>query len=322
MAHGIMLDKGDTMVSGNGQVPWHKLGTVVEGLLTARECLTLARLGWEVEKRPLYYKSGDKEIRAEDRWAVVRTDTGAFLGDVGARYTPIQNVEGLDILDPVIGREAHYETAGSLFGGRLSWFLARVGKDWIVSGDTFKQYILVYLSHDGKLPVTARFVTVRVVCWNTLSAAIGNVKAQVSIRHTRNFRDKIEEAHRVMKLQSIHSREFEKAMAKLAEEKMGERAAWSFLNSLIPSEEKQERFAVEAKGPERSRNEIFSLYREGKGNEGKTRYDMLNGVTEYVDHKRSTRLHGNTDAGEQRFEATQLTTGAGMKEKAFALLMN
>jgi phage/plasmid-like protein (TIGR03299 family) len=322
MAHGIMLEKGDTMVSGNNLTPWHGLGTVVAGMLTAKECLTLAKLSWTVGKQPLFYRVGDKEYKAEDSFAVVRNDTNASLGTVGARYTEIQNQDGLDILDPVIGDQASYETAGSLFGGKIVWFLAKVGKDWAVNGDKFGQFVLVYLSHDGTLAVTARFVTVRVVCANTLSAAISGVKAQVSIRHTKNFRDKVEEAHRVMKLQSIHSREFEKAMQKLAAEKVNEKAAWSFLNSLIPSEEKQERFATEAKGPERARNEIFTLFREGKGNEGKSRYDLLNGVTEYVDHKRNTRIHGETNPLEQRFEATQLTTGAGMKEKAFQLLMN
>lgn len=310
------------MVSGNGMVPWHKLGTVVSGLLTAEECLIMAKLGFEVEKTPLYYMFNGQPVTAEDAFGIIRKDTGAFLGKVGARYTPIQNRDGLDILDPVIGKEAHYETAGSLFGGKIVWFLARVGEDWTVAGDTFKQYILIYLSHDGTRPVTARFVTVRVVCYNTLSAAISGVKAQVSIRHTKNFRDKVEEAHRVMKLRSIHAREFEKAMEKLAAEKIGERATWSFLNALIPSEEKQERYSAEPAGPERARNAIFDLFRAGRGNTGKTRYDLLNGVTEYVDHARATRIHGNTDTAEMRFEATQLSSGAGMKERALELLLN
>ncbi len=335
MAHEITAT--DMMVSGNNEIPWHKLGKVVAGLLTARDCLVHANLGWTVEKKPLYYQptaQGDAFRAAPDAYGVIRSDTGGFLGTVGARYTPINNVDGLDILDPVIGDRAAYETAGSLRGGEIVWFLAKVDKDWSVNGDAFKTYLLVYLSHNGKLPVTVRFTNVRVVCANTLGAAVNTAKAQVSIRHHKNFADKIEEAHKVLKLQDVHAREFRKAMASLAGEKMTERNAWDFLSVLIPGDDKakQTRFVSEPKGAERTRNDIFSLFREGKGNQGKTRYDMLNGVTEYVDHKRATRVHGADESAsdadtataksELRFESTQLSTGATLKGQALELLLN
>ena len=31
-------------------------------------------------------------------------------------------------------------------------------------------------------------------------------------------------------------------------------------------------------------NDLIHLFKEGMGNEGKTRYDMMNAVTEYLDH--------------------------------------
>ena len=339
MGHEIDLAKGDWMVSGNNQVPWHSIGTVVAGLLTSKECLVQARLAWKTLKTPLFFRD-DKgnECVAEDSFATVRSDTNGFLGTVGARYTPIDNESAMDILDPVIGDKASYETAGSLRGGKIVWMLAKVEKEWMIAGDSFRTYCLVYLSHDGKHPVTVRFVTVRVVCANTLAAACNGVKAQVSIRHTRNFAEKIEQAHKILGLQDENTREFKKIMESLAKKKVSESYQWDFVNTLIPSDDRQVKWNDKPQGAERARQDILTLARNGAGNTGKTRYDLINGVTDYVDHSRGQRVHDGATKEEKtkpeyaarrahaeselRFESSLFTTGAGMKERALEILMN
>lgn len=358
MAH-MMIKGKDFMASGSGVLPWHHkegMSETVAGLMTAEQVLAKARLNWEVRKVPLYFDPSQmcyaqavqalhaaesakdsaalavaKERldllkrdtlnghfrRSPDAFGIVRSDTGDFLGSVGARYTPIQNAQGLDVLDPVIGDAAAYETGGSIHGGKTVYLTAKTSADWaICEGDTFKTYLLVYMSHDGKHPVTIRFVQTRVVCWNTLSAAIGECPALVSVRHTRNAPDKLAEAHRILKLADKHQQAFRKALGKLAAEPMSERQGRNFLGKLFPDESDEE---SETKREKRS-DRVFELFRSGTGNEGKTRYDMLNGVTEFVDHKREQRIHGGKDSGEARFESTQLTTGATLKSRAFELL--
>ena len=56
MAHELM--QHDTMVSGNGIVPWHGLGQVVNGLMTSEEVLKLATELSKRGKDALYLLSG------------------------------------------------------------------------------------------------------------------------------------------------------------------------------------------------------------------------------------------------------------------------
>jgi len=53
----------------------------------------------------------------------------------------------------------------------------------IVPGDTVKRRIVGYLGHDGKTGCGAMFTNIRVVCQNTLTAAMGEASARSSITH-------------------------------------------------------------------------------------------------------------------------------------------
>jgi hypothetical protein len=59
----------------------------------------------------------------------------------------------------------------------------------IVRGDTVKRRIVGFLGHDGKTGCGAMFTNVRVVCTNTLAAAMSTRDAKVSIRHMSGAND-------------------------------------------------------------------------------------------------------------------------------------
>jgi hypothetical protein len=46
--------------------------------------------------------------------------------------------------------------------------------------------------------ITAAFTPIRIVCNNTLNAALRNCSNSIKIRHTQNAKDRLEEAHKVM----------------------------------------------------------------------------------------------------------------------------
>ncbi len=310
MSHEIT--ENDHMVSGNNVLPWHKLGTVVDGLITAKDALEKAKLNWKVKKEKIY--TGDM-VEIPDNFVMVREDTHKSLGIVGNRYTPIQNVDGLDILDPVIGNDAVYETAGSLRGGKIVWFLAKLNKQYFLrhNDDRMNQYCLVFLSHDGTKPVSVRFTNVRCVCMNTVSAAIRGAKAEVNIRHTANYKDKVSQAHEILKLADKHAQEFSTLMMNLDRMPL----------SRVETEKKLEFiFPGEGTRVENIRNEVYSLFKNGKGNNGSTRADLMNGITEHITHHRSTRVSEGGDEKEMRFESVMMGSGLKVQERALQVLMD
>ncbi len=355
--------KQDGMISGNNVVPWMGRTDYVQilpGLLTRQVIEASPKINFKVRKVAAYFNpfgqdvcyaqrfladsKDDKERaqaeksyqviapsdyegkmkRGDDNFHIIREDTQTSLGVVGNRYYPIQNAEGLDVLDPVIGKGAAYETAGSLHGGKVVWLLAKVQKEWTIgkgkNRDKFDQYILIYLSHDGSKPVTVRFVKIRVVCANTLAAAISGIKAEFIIRHTRNYQDKIEEAHRIMGLNDKHQQAFEAEMLKLADAALPEKQARAFLETLLPAKRGDDDKLVVSGKLEGMRDDIFDLFQKGTGNKGKTRYDMLNGVTEYADHGKTFRVSSNRSEEDSRFETTMFGSGHRLKNQACELL--
>jgi phage/plasmid-like protein (TIGR03299 family) len=310
MAHEITSD--DYMVSGNNQKPWHGLGSIVEGLITAKDALEKAKLNWKVRKEKIF--TGDM-VEIPDNFVTVREDTNKPLGIVGNRYTIVNNVDGLDILDPIIGNDAVYETAGSLRGGKIVWFLAKLNKQYFLrhNDDRMNQYCMIFLSHDGSKPVSVRFTNVRVVCNNTLSAAIRGSKAEVTIRHTTNYKNKIGQAHEILKLADKHAQEFSSLMLSLDSQPISPKEAHEKLTYIFPGEGTR---------VDNTRAEVFNLFREGKGNEGKTKSDLLNGVTEYVTHNRATRVSEGGDEKEMRFESVMFGSGLKVQERALEVILS
>jgi len=52
--HGIM--ENDFMFSGRGEVPWHGIGAVLDGVLTSEQAIKEARLTWTVEQKRPYMR--------------------------------------------------------------------------------------------------------------------------------------------------------------------------------------------------------------------------------------------------------------------------
>ena len=69
-------------------------------------------------------------------YATVRQDNREALGIVGERYRIVQNHEAFAFVDQLLGSSIHFETAGSLHGGRRVWVLATLPDHVEVGGET------------------------------------------------------------------------------------------------------------------------------------------------------------------------------------------
>ena len=63
-----------------------------------------------------------------------------MLGIVGERYRIVQNREAFQFVDQLLGSSLHFETAGSLGGGRRVWVLATLPEHVKVGGDQVRPY--------------------------------------------------------------------------------------------------------------------------------------------------------------------------------------
>lgn len=181
--------------------PWHGLGQIVSEYPTSAQALKHAGLDYEVIKTPLFTKDCEnKQIEVPDFYSTLRTDTQAVLGVVGKDYQIVQNKDAFSFFDSIIGGDGIlYETAGALGKGERIFITAKL-PDYIRVGkeDLIEKYLFLTTSHDGSGSITAAFTPIRIVCANTLNAALRSQSNIVRIRHTSNAKSRLEQAHTVM----------------------------------------------------------------------------------------------------------------------------
>lgn len=320
MAHELSIKNGQAeMVSGRGITPWHGLGKVVNGLMTAGESLSLAGLDWKVAPSPVSVMGKQlpfpTEENSKDCWqGICRTDTNDCLGIVKGKYECIQNVEAFDFFDSLIGQgKAVYDTAGALRGGKQVWLLAKVNGEIKINGDEHREHALLLTSHDGSHAMQVMWVMTRVVCANTLSIALQGASNTCKIRHTKSWKDKEGEARRVLGLGQNYYSTIQEALAGMSDKLMTAQQMQDFSKLLLPSRDENE-LSTRLKN---IRDEVSALFGSGAGNKGRSRWDALNAVTDYVDHDRT--LNGESST---RLEASLFGSGAKIKQRAFDLLTN
>lgn len=231
MAHNLEIRNGQASFVAKGERAWHGLGTYIQDAMTASQVIQLSKMDWEVEKRNIFVGSDmdsnpDLSLgfsSVDSHRALVRKDTNAVLGIVSKSYTPVQNIDCFGFFDSIIDREeAIYETAGVLGKGERIFLTAKLPNDIRVNNEVVESYILLTNGHDGMNALKAGFTNIRVVCNNTLTAALGSLKNSVSFRHTTNIKQMITDAASVMGIASIYSVALEKQFNLMAKKRISD----------------------------------------------------------------------------------------------------
>ena len=220
MAHNINYNQqtGKHSFFSVQEKAWHGLGQIVEGYPTSTEAIKFAGLDYEVSKEEIYtsnFNSDGQRMdytnRVKTHLATMRKDTGDVLGIVGKDYEIVQNKDAFTFFDSIVdGEGILYETAGALGKGERIFITAklpnyiRVGKD-----DLIEQYLFLTTSHDGYGSISAAFTPIRIVCNNTLNAALRNQSNSIKIRHTANAKERLAQAHHLMGISNKLSSELE-----------------------------------------------------------------------------------------------------------------
>lgn len=305
-----------------GETPWHRLGKVLDKAPTSEDAIVCAGLDWSVEKRPIYVLDNESQagisdslIAVEDNFAIVRTKDQRPLGVVGSQYTPLQNTDAFSFFDPMVKQGvATYETAGSLRNGQRVWILARVGRCEIVKKDVVEQYLLLTHTHDGTSAILVKPTGVRVVCMNTMRAALAQATHQVSIRHTATAKKRLDD---LGKLMAFSNETFEKsveAWKHLAKVKAARKDVIAYFKELVPDNEN----AANNARTQNIRAQLLAGVESSPGSElaAGTWWPVYNSLTYYVTHRRS-----ENQAVDKRLESMWFGAGDTLEKKGLDLAL-
>jgi phage/plasmid-like protein (TIGR03299 family) len=312
MGHQLSIVGDIAEMAFTGQKPWHGLGQEVAAGASLEQWLSDAHMQWSYAEKPAQFTHDGEVLEYPDFKILHRSDNLKPLSVVSARYKTVQPKEVVEFFRSLVEREGFtIETLGALKEGRRIWALAKTNiENDVVGSDRLKAHLLLMTSCDGSLATTAKFVSTRVVCWNTQAIALTEDGQSVRVRHNTVFDP--ESVKKEMGL--IGSKSFDVFLGKmraLTKVKLTQFDAQNFVESLLPSSTGGEKDVRESK----AFGSIMSLFNgAAKGSDlpgvQGTAWGLLNAVTEYADH------HIRARSQENRFESAMFGAGSVLKAKA------
>jgi phage/plasmid-like protein (TIGR03299 family) len=309
---------GQAEVFAAGEPAWHNLGANVKEAPTWEKAAKLAGLTWEVTKKQLLNPVTKQPIPS---FALLRGDDNRWLNTVGPDYIAIQNPQIFSFTNAVIGAGAKYESAGALGRGEIVWCLARLpGSFEPVKGDKHIPYLL-FVDYRGGKAAQTKLVLTRVVCWNTLNAALHEGGTSLKLRHDGSIHEKMKLAEQLLKQANGQFISITDRLKKLAEKKVTQNQFELVMTKLFPGWDKQghkqNQAAVVA-------NNFMSNDGGKIANIQGTAYSLFQSVTRYIDHQKDGfKVNASPEVdkvqvmAQKRAESALFGTGEDFKQDAF-----
>lgn len=313
----------ETMFSA--RIPaWHQLGIVTSDALSSADAIRKAGLDWTVATRPMVTfdaENGSKGfVAVPDHYATVRESDDKVLGVVGNRYTPIQNIECFDFMDTVLDdSNVTYETAGSLYGGKVVWMLLNLNKPVQVDEDITHNYLLLTNSHDGSSSLKGLTTPIRVVCANTLRLALRENKNGFSFRHTSNLKGKVAQARATLNISLEYVDEFQLEMERLLDTEITDEKFNEIINKVIPLPLPTTENAKAITRITNQRTHIEKLFNNPEfSTQTNTAWALINATSNYEQWSQSIR--GKQSREEKIAQKTIMGTESPITAKVFELV--
>lgn len=293
--------------------PWHGLGVQVQEAPTSEKALWLAGLDWKVLQKDIYTEG---RIKVAGYKANVRDSDGQVLGVVTDRYKVIQNEEAFAFTDALLGKGVRYETAGSLQKGKKVWMLARLPKEYIISGERISPYLVFSNTHDGSGAVRVAVTPIRVVCNNTLNLALDTARRSWSMIHTGNISGKIQEAADTLFRAEEYMDKLGKEIEDLRGVEITDQQVKEYIEILLPME--KEPTPAQARNIIRLRTDMKQRYYDAPDLQkvGNNAYRFINAVSDFATH--SSPLRRTANYNENLFSRT--VDGNPLIDKAYQLV--
>jgi phage/plasmid-like protein (TIGR03299 family) len=321
MAHEISIhtETGLAEIAYTGAKPWHGLGQELQQDATIEDWTIAAGMDWNVNGTPVQYStSPDSTTTFTGQQVLYRSDTNAPLSIVSDDFKVVQPAEVLEFFrDLVQIYNMKLSVAGCLFGGKRFWATAETGRAAdILPGDEVRGQLVLMTGVDGTLATSAKFVSTRVVCNNTLRLAMGEKGGREARRTHRQTFDAREVKIDLGLLDGAWDK-YIQDMKTLTTIKINDDKAASFFKDLVktPNDEKFDNGMSRA--TIKAVDDLMHRLRNGLGAESGrgTAWNVLNAVTEKYTHGTARR------DSDRQFVNSLYGTDANMKDKAVDMLL-
>lgn len=319
---------------GKNTPAWHGQGNVVEGtfdfdaIFPADGTPGIAGINWGVRKRPLYVQLEDGTfVLQPDTYGVVRDGDNAILThngrSVGGGYDTILNRDAFAFLrDSMEDHSLQWETAISVDGGATVAGIVALPDSGIdlVKGDRHYLYLTVVTTHDGSGSMKVFPTDVRVVCANTVAAALQSRDRAltVNVRHSGSTANKLSESKRILQSATAEYRRFLEWQGKLTEvratAKQVDEVASELFGVAAKDASQRSKTIIENKVlalKAAIREDMTLLPQFAASGGGASAYNVFNGITSVVDHT----FGEQGGESRNRFEYAMLPQGTGNKLK-------
>lgn len=286
--HGLDERAEGTIALYASSPAWHGLGQIIPGGTTDIDTvLREGGLDFTVTTVPALYQ-WDGELREHaDQFHTVREDTGAALGAVGARYRPIQNRQGFEFLQELVGRfDVVWESAGVIRGGRRVFISIRLPESVTVDAeginDVIVPYVAVMNDHSGQGQFQCVVTPWRPVCANTERFAVRDAVTRWAVRHTAGATNQIKEARRTLGLSVQYFEQYAAEETALARTDIAVQEFHKAIADLWPlDDEASKRTRTNHAARLGALDEVFRTETERVG---RTAYAAERAITGYLDH--------------------------------------
>ncbi len=230
-------------------------------------------LNWDVVSRDLFVKVDGTDIKVPGKKAQLRDDTHQVIGVTGTSYNIFQNSSLKEFVNPLV-EEGLLEITniGYLGTGSKVFIQATMSESFTVAGEDHKGSITLLNAHDGTAALAAGVTDTRVICGNTFAMAMGDMTTR--LRHGKSLMDEASRINEVINFVNEGMARYSEAAEVLA----STRLVGSMMDDIIEETFQKPKESI------RAYNKIVQLTRSGRGNDGSTLYDVINGITEYTTH--------------------------------------
>lgn len=294
-----------------------KFATQADNSSDIQGLMDKSKLNWTVKTTPLFTGEG---VQVSNK-AIVREDTGAVLGVVGSRYTPVQNKAAFGFFNDFLNTgSVELTNAGSIEGGKKIFIQAKIlnTEASVTGNDTVTNYLTIGKAHNGSMALSVGFTPIRMFCANQLNVVNNAAESRMlKFRHTPKIHENIEQVAAIL---NLAKQDFEATLEQyryLSTQAVNSAAQLEEYVKIVFSGDNYKALELEGKSPSRQIiTNVFELFEGGRGasKTQNTYWKAYNAINEYLNHER-----GNSD--QKRFDSISFGDSKSLDLRALSVAM-